>query len=106
MMAGAPALGFIVRTGGAPFLEGTLPVDVDGTTYPASDAALFTRINNGGTAAQMWSFTGDFPNAGVGAAFTPLPNVALGPFDRVIGSGCGGFPDCVPQPAPCRASYR
>ena len=92
MLAGGPSPGsFIVRGGSA--VEGCLPADVDGNaTYAATEAAMFGCYEFGSLSNGflLWRFDGNFP--GGGGVFTPLPTIAHGPIDRIVGR--------IPQPAP------
>jgi hypothetical protein len=98
MLSGGATAAVIARTGPSPFLEGTLPADVDGTNYPASDGALFGRINDAGTAYDIFRLDPNFP-AGV-PTFSMVDSAAIGPIDRVLPfENCLGN-ECIPQPAP------
>ena len=90
MLAGGPApRQAIVRTG-SPFLEGTLPADVEGHKYPTTPAAIFGRYNGAGTRFDVYRFTANF-NSPPGM-FGLVASIPIGPIDRGVGR--------VPQPAP------
>ncbi len=91
MLGGGAAASAIFRSGGAPFLEGTIPADVDGTTYPSGDQALFGRVSSNGAAYEVYGFDANF-GGGVPTWNGLIDTASIGPIDRGIGR--------VPQPAP------